>query len=231
MKKPVSGSVRELEQTPVGRLRQFSREVDMLVCGLRSFSVLIIRGLLRVYTQFEIIGHQNLPTNGPLLIAANHCSHPDTVCLLAALRLRKLHRAFPAAASGYFSQTVPRFSAAVVLVNALPFARQARVRQSLAPCLEVLSYAGTILIIFPEGTRCTTGELGAFKSGIGLFLRGAIWQCCRVSLKGHFKRGRRTNDFRVPENFDCSLERVELIAIAEERSPTSLLLLPDYVMR
>ena len=132
MKKWLYDSVRDVDQAPIDRLRQFPREPDMLVYGLRSLGALIIRGLLHIYNHFEIIGHQNLRTNRSLVIVANHCSHIDTLCLLAALPLRKLHRAFPAAASDYFFQSIPRLWAAAILVNALPFARQARVRQSLS---------------------------------------------------------------------------------------------------
>ncbi len=102
--------------------RQFPREPDILVYGLRSLGALIIRGLLHIYNHFEIIGHENLRTNRSLVIVANHCSHLDTLCLLAALPLRKLHRAFPAAASDYFFQSVARLWVAAILVNALPFA-------------------------------------------------------------------------------------------------------------
>ena len=172
MKKWLYDSVRDVDQAPIDRLRQFPREPDMLVYGLRSLGALIIRGLLHIYNHFEIIGHQNLRTNRSLVIVANHCSHIDTLCLLAALPLRKLHRAFPAAASDYFFQSVPRLWAAAILVNALPFARQARVRQSLSLCRELLANPGTILIIFPEGTRSTTGEVGEFKSGIGALVAG-----------------------------------------------------------
>ncbi len=147
MKKRLYDSMRDVDQAPVDRLRQFPREPDMLVYGLRSLGALIIRGLLHIYNHFEIIGHQNLRTNRSLVIVANHCSHIDTLCLLAALPLRKLHRAFPAAASDYFFKSVPRLWAAAILVNALPFARQARVRQSLSLCRELLANPGTILII------------------------------------------------------------------------------------
>ena len=124
MKKWRYDSARDLDQTLIDRLRQFPREPDMLVYGLRSLGALIIRGWLRIYNRFEIIGHENLRTNRSLVIVANHCSHLDTLCLLAALPLRKLHRAFPAAASDYFFQSVPRFWIAAVIVNALPFERQ-----------------------------------------------------------------------------------------------------------
>jgi 1-acyl-sn-glycerol-3-phosphate acyltransferase len=102
MKKRLQDPMRDVDHAPVDRLRQFPREPDVLVYALRSLGALIIRGLLRIYNHFEIIGHQNLRTNRSLVIVANHCSHMDTLCLLAALPLRKLHRAFPAAASDYF---------------------------------------------------------------------------------------------------------------------------------
>ena len=59
-----------------------------------------------------------------------------------------------------------------MVVNALPFARQTHVRQSLAICGELLANAGNVLIIFPEGTRSTNGELQEFKSGVGALLAG-----------------------------------------------------------
>src|SRR4029077_12222066 len=111
-----------------------------------SVGAVIIRAGLRAYHRFEIVGHENLRTNRSLVIVANHCSHLDTLCLLAALPLRKLHRTFPAAASDYFFQSVPRLWIAAVIVNALPFARQMRVRQSLSLCEQLLTSPGTILI-------------------------------------------------------------------------------------
>lgn len=172
MNKSRYDSSRDLERTPLGRLRRFPRQPDMLVNGLRSIVALIIRAFLRIYNRFEIIGHENLRTNRSVVIVANHCSHLDTLCLLAALPLRKLHRAFPAAASDYFFQTVPRLWIAAVIVNALPFGRQMGVRQSLSLCEQLLASPGTILILFPEGTRSTTGELREFKSGIGALVAG-----------------------------------------------------------
>ena len=227
MKKRVYDSVRDLDQAPTDRLRQFPREPDMLVYGLRSLGALIIRGLLHIYNHFEIIGHQNLRTNRSLIVVANHCSHMDTLCLLAALPLRKLHRAFPAAASDYFFQSVPRLWAAAILVNALPFARQARVRQSLSLCRELLANPGTILIIFPEGTRSTTGEVGEFKSGIGALLAGRDVAVAPCFIDGSFqawpkgKRFPRPRRVRLvvgmPRNYrDRGTDKIGICAIAAE---------------
>jgi 1-acyl-sn-glycerol-3-phosphate acyltransferase len=227
MKRWLYDSVRDVDHAPIDPLRQFPREADMLVYGLRSLGALIIRGLLHIYNHFEIIGHQNLRTNRSLVIVANHCSHIDTLCLLAALPLRKLHRAFPAAASDYFFQSVPRLWAAAILVNALPFARQARVRQSLSLCRELLAHPGTILIIFPEGTRSTTGEVGEFKSGIGALVAGRDVAVVPCFIGGSFqawpkgKRFPRPRKVRLvvgtPRNYrDRGTDKIEIGAIAAE---------------
>lgn len=220
-------SVRAVDQAPVDRLRQFPREPDMLVYALRSLSALIIRGLLHIYNHFKIIGHQNLRTNRSLVIVANHCSHMDTLCLLAALPLRKLHRAFPAAASDYFFQSIPRLWAAAVVVNALPFGRQARVRQSLSLCRELLADPGTILIIFPEGTRSTTGEVNEFKSGIGALVAGRDVAVAPCFIDGSFQawpKGKRLPRPRkvrlivgMPRNYrDRGTDKIDISAIAAE---------------
>ena len=227
MKKWRYDSARDLDQAPLDRLRQFPREPDMLVYGLRSLCALIIRGLLHVYNRFEIIGHENLRTNRSLVIVANHCSHLDTLCLLAALPLRKLHRAFPAAASDYFFRSVHRVWAAAVLVNALPFGRDAHVRKSLSLCQELLAKPGTILIIFPEGTRSTTGDVGEFKAGIGALVAGrdvAVVPCFvegsfRAWPKGrHFPRAKKVRLIvGAPRNYRSrTADKIDIGAIASE---------------
>jgi 1-acyl-sn-glycerol-3-phosphate acyltransferase len=227
MKKWRYDSAGDLDQAPIDRLRRFPREPDMLVYGLRSFCALIIRGLLRFYNRFEIVGPENLRTNRSLVIVANHCSHLDTLCLLAALPLRKLHRAFPVAASDYFFQRVPRLWAAAVLVNAMPFGRHSRTRKSLTICSELLSNSGTILIIFPEGTRSTTGEINEFKSGVGALVAGKDVAVVPCFIDGTFlawpkgKRLPRPRKIRLivgaPRNYrDRTADKIDICAIATE---------------
>jgi 1-acyl-sn-glycerol-3-phosphate acyltransferase len=103
------------------------------------------------------------------------------------LPLRRLHRAFPAAAADYFFKSVPRTWIATVIVNALPFARQAHVRQSLAICGELLANAGNVLIIFPEGTRSKTGEIQEFKAGVGALVAGRDVAVLPCYLDGAFR--------------------------------------------
>ena len=86
--------------------------------------------------------------------------------------ISRLHRTFPAAAKDYFFESMPRAALASIVVNALPFNRETSIRQSLGLCQRLLDTAGNVLILFPEGTRSPSGELGEFKPGIGLLLAG-----------------------------------------------------------
>jgi 1-acyl-sn-glycerol-3-phosphate acyltransferase len=183
----------DLDQPMIERLRRCPREPDMSVYALRSLAALVLRAWLKFYHRFEVAGREQLPADGSFVMVANHSSHLDALCLLAALPLRKLHRAFPAAAQDYFFVSVPRIAVAAIVVNALPFARQVHIRQSLDLCRQLLANPGNILIIFPEGTRSTTGEIGGFKPGIGALLAGTnvpVLPCRIVGAFAAWPKGR-----------------------------------------
>lgn len=162
----------DLDRSFVERLRAFPRQPDMLVYGLRGAAALLLRGWLALYHGLRITGREHLPRDRSFVMVANHSSHLDVLCLLAALPLSKVNRAFPAAAQDYFFISLPRMLAAVVATNALPFDRKARFRSSLSVCGQVLDEPGNVLILFPEGTRSPSGELGEFKPGIGALVAG-----------------------------------------------------------
>jgi 1-acyl-sn-glycerol-3-phosphate acyltransferase len=154
--------------TPIAkRLRDFPREPGMLAYAVRSLAALLLRAWLRGYHRLRIEGRENLPATGSYVLVCNHTSHLDTLCLLSAVALRKIHHCFPAAAADYFFTSLPRSAISAVLINALPFDREAGGARSLAACAELLRQDGNILILFPEGTRTTTGAIGRFRSGIG----------------------------------------------------------------
>lgn len=231
MNRMANGATLALERRVVDRLRRFPREPDVVVYGFRSVIALLIRGLLRVYLRFEILGAENLPNDKSFVLVANHSSHLDSVCLLAALPLRRLHRAFPVAAADYFFRSLPRSWFASVVMNALPFGRQWRVRESLSLCRSLLAEPGNVLIIFPEGTRSRTGELQSFKPGIGALLAGrevSVLPCYLEGAFGAWPKGRRLPRPRKvrlfigpPRNFRC--EEDAAVVAAELRDAVEAL--------
>lgn len=177
----------DLNKTAIERLRSFPREPEMLVYAMRSAAALLVRAWLRIYHRLRIVGSENLPAEGSYVVVSNHSSHLDALCLLAMFPLGKLHRVFPAAAADYFFESLPRTAIAAIVVNALPFDRSAHVGQSLGLCRDLLDNPGNTLIIFPEGTRSTTGEVGRFRPGIGLLVAGTSTPVVPCYLDGAFR--------------------------------------------
>jgi 1-acyl-sn-glycerol-3-phosphate acyltransferase len=176
----------DLERSLAERLRTFPRYPDMTLYAGRAAMQLVMRSYLKVYHRLVVHGRQNLPLNESFVMVCNHTSHLDTVSLLAALPLRRVHRAFPAAAADYFFSSVPRSALSVLFVNALPFDRQARGAESLEVCRELLARRRHALILFPEGTRTQTGEVGPFKSGIARLVAGERTPVVPCYLDGGF---------------------------------------------
>ncbi|HSY18161.1 MAG TPA: lysophospholipid acyltransferase family protein [Candidatus Acidoferrales bacterium] len=197
----------DLDQSTIERLRRFPREPDMIVYGLRSIMALGLRSWLKLYHRLEITGSENLPKTGSFIVVANHASHLDTLCLLAAMPLHKLHRAFPAAAQDYFFVSIPRLAVAAVMVNALPFGRQKHIRQSLELCGQLLANPGNILILFPEGTRTATGQIGEFKPGIGLLVAGRDVPVVPCHLQGAFNAWPKGKSWPRPHKLRLQIGR------------------------
>ncbi len=97
---------------------------------------------------------------------ANHTSHLDAVVLWASLPgpLRQFTR--PVAAEDYWGQSSYRRFLARSFNAILIDRKQIKVHQS--PVDLMLREIGDVysLIVFPEGSRATDGEMGEFKSGL-----------------------------------------------------------------
>jgi 1-acyl-sn-glycerol-3-phosphate acyltransferase len=102
--------------------------------------------------------------SGGCVVVANHSSHADTAVLLAALPA-KAQPVFAAAADYWFDVPVRRFAAAS-LAGILPVRRSGdgTYAQLLAAARPALK-AGRTVVIYPEGTRSTDGQVGEFRSG------------------------------------------------------------------
>lgn len=162
----------DLDETLAEHLRNFPRQPYMLLYAIRSVAALLLRGWMGIYHRLRIDGGENLPASGSFILVCNHTSHLDTLCMLSAVPLKKIHRVFPAAAADYFFSSLPRSAVSAVLINALPFDRTVKGAESLSACSELLKNDGNVLIIFPEGTRTTNGKMGRFRSGIGRLVAG-----------------------------------------------------------
>jgi long-chain acyl-CoA synthetase len=124
--------------------------------------------LLWLLTRPRVVGRDNLEeVHEPVIFVANHNSHLDSLAVLYALPARLRSRTAVAAARDYFFKGRILGAATSLLVNGFPFARRGGTPPSLRYCAGLLSQGWSILM-YPEGTRSTTGEICRFKSGVGL---------------------------------------------------------------
>jgi 1-acyl-sn-glycerol-3-phosphate acyltransferase len=137
--------------------------------ALQIAAVLLFRIYLRLFHGLRIVGRQHLPLDRPFVLVANHTSHLDMFCLLAALPLRVRRRVFPLIARDYFRRAWTGL--AVWTMNALPVDRRSGDRRSILKCERLLS-AGNILILFPEGTRSAGDEPAEFRRGVAFLAAG-----------------------------------------------------------
>jgi 1-acyl-sn-glycerol-3-phosphate acyltransferase len=154
------------------RLRRFPRSPDMAAWGLRSLADVLLRTYLKTVHRLRVEGAENLPREESFIFVANHTSHLDALCLLAALPPARRQRSFPAAAADYWFRSAAGTVVAAGMLNALAMERQASPRRSLAACQRVLAEPGNVLILFPEGRRSPDGKLLPFRPGIGFLTAG-----------------------------------------------------------
>jgi long-chain acyl-CoA synthetase len=137
----------------------------------------------RLFAHLSVEGLEHLQElSGPVVFAANHQSHLDVPMILAALPGRWRARVAPAMAKEFFkahffpakftwrerlTNSVNYYLAALYF-NAFPLPqREAGTRQTLSYVGELLGDGWSVLI-FPEGERSTTGDVKAFRGGIGM---------------------------------------------------------------
>lgn len=205
-------AAQDLNQPFMDRLRRFPREPAMLVYSVRLLAALLLRSWLRVYHRLRLVGREHLPTDQAFVLVANHASHLDALCLLAAMPLRKLHRVFPAAAEDYFFVSTPRLLLSAVVINALPFDRHIDPQHSLHLCQQLLEHPGNTLVIFPEGTRSVTGEVDRFKLGVGLVLAGTPYPVVPCYLHGTYAAWPKGARFPKPRQIQVTIGQPHVYA-------------------
>ncbi len=130
---------------------------------------LVVFPFLSIVVSLKVEGRDNLKNlTTPVLLAANHQSHFDTPVVLASLTFQLRRRLTVAAAADFWFNMGPiRELLATSVFNAFPFSRTDSIRPSLEHCGRLIDNGWSILI-YPEGTRSLTGQMGSFKSGVGL---------------------------------------------------------------
>lgn len=128
---------------------------------------LAIKPFMVLFIGLRVRGREHLAKSDRFILIANHSSHLDTISLLSLFPLKRLRRIRPVAAADYFERNALVSLLTKTLFNILPIARKNITPESnpLRRMREAIE-AGESIIIFPEGTRGSGPEMGAFRSGV-----------------------------------------------------------------
>lgn len=128
---------------------------------LYNFLRVIFTNLFKLIFRTEVIGAENIPLNGRLIIAANHMSNWDPP-FLATFVLREM---------SYMAKQelfeIPVFGSIIRQLHAFPVKRGAADRGAIKAAVNELKQEHC-LGVFPEGTRSKDGRVHKAEAGVAL---------------------------------------------------------------
>lgn len=144
-----------------------------------------VKNAVKIYMKLRykitVKGLENVPASGPVIITSTHISDMDPP-LVAVTSKRQL---------AFFAKEelfkIPVLGFIISRLNAFPVSRGKSDRAALKKSVEVLE-DGNMLLIFPEGTRSKTGELGEFQEGASFIAMKANAQIVPTAITGKYDR-------------------------------------------
>jgi 1-acyl-sn-glycerol-3-phosphate acyltransferase len=161
------------------------REAGLPQWCLQHLTWNALAAYMRLRHQLTVERPESLPET-PFVLVANHSSHLDALALGVALDWQ--HRGdlrFLAARDTFFDTRLHSICAAGML-NALPLERSRRGGHTVLAVREQLQAGDTGLVLFPEGTRSRSGEMGSFRPGIGMLVAESAIPVIPCYINGTF---------------------------------------------
>lgn len=152
---------------------------------------LICRMGFGVYFRWHIRHEERVPREGSVILAANHASFLDPPMIGAAVQ-RPINYL---ARESLFR--FPGFGWYLRALNSVPVDRDGQGAKGLKMILDRL-LKGSGIILFPEGTRTSDGELQPARSGVGLTVIKSDAPVVPVRIFGTYKAWNRRQLFPRP---------------------------------
>ncbi len=125
-----------------------------------TFAYVLCQSVSRILFHVSVKGREHIPKSGPFIAASNHTSFSDPP-LIGSLIKREL--AF-LAKDELFHKII--LKDLIKKLNSFPVKRGESNVSSVKTCIRILLEQKMPVLIFPEGTRIKTGQLGIPERGI-----------------------------------------------------------------
>jgi 1-acyl-sn-glycerol-3-phosphate acyltransferase len=176
-----------------------------------------------LFTRLRVRGRENVPTQGPVLIIANHLNLADPPLIAVSF---SRYKAFMAKEelfrSGFSRYVMSRY-------NAFPVQRGQLDKKALRQAGEVLA-EGSALVMFPEGGRSSSAQLQTAFSGSALVAVRSGVPILPVGIAGTDKMKGKTWPFRRPRVTVNIGKAFSLPPVDGRLTKAKLTELTDYMM-
>ncbi|ABO49687.1 1-acyl-sn-glycerol-3-phosphate acyltransferase [Desulforamulus reducens MI-1] len=174
----------------------------------------IIRYILLIWRRWKIVGRDNLPVSGGVLVVSNHVSNLDPLVVGCALT-RRIH--FMAKVELF---KIPILASLIRMLGAFPVNRERSDRKAIRMALEYLQN-GEVVGIFPEGTRSKTGELQKAQIGAAMLAvksNTPILPVALIGTRGIFNKVvvKIGEPLYIPELWRSRASKEQLEALSEQ---------------
>lgn len=164
------------QEAPPPDIFRLDRRITRWVIGL------LAQLFFRFYGCLKIVGLENVPRTGGVLLAGNHASNLDPV--LGWASLRGYRHLWGIAKSDLFQNRVLAYC--IHSMGSIPIRRGVVDRTVFKRTLELLAQ-GNAVGLFPEGTRTHDGLLNPGQPGVGLMVQKSGVPVVPTALIGTFK--------------------------------------------
>ena len=150
----------------------FTRHKDWASLFVRFIWALILKLFFKVYIRLEVVGNYKalFKKHPKLILISNHASHLDAITIAASIQLSYWKYLYISAAKDYFFSNALFTFFSKHCLGAIPIDRNKDPGASIRLCLNLIQNLHHIwLILFPEGTRSSSGKIQSFKRGASLF--------------------------------------------------------------
>lgn len=146
-----------------------------------NFATKVLLIFSKTFYKFEVIGKENIPNEGNIIIACNHKSNLDPIFIASAIQNREI----AAIAKKELFKSKPL---AFILnkLNVIPINRDKPDVSTIKNILRSIK-DGYILGIFPEGTRVKEPGFGQAKGGLTVFAVKGKADVVPISIISNYK--------------------------------------------
>ncbi len=173
-------------------------ENENLKLPTASFTHTLYEGMFKMffktYNRMTIKGVENIPANGPFILAPNHQSYLDAPIAMAGVPKNQINDIYFYATEEHVQGKFLRFIANrhnIILME------NRNLKNSILKLSKVLRQ-GKSIMIFPEGTRTFSGEMGDFKKTFAILAKELNVPIVPVRITGAYRMLKRGTRFIQP---------------------------------